>query len=47
VETIERRDPHPLVTVVIAGMIAFTGAFAFVGSVMILRNTGVNWMFQR
>jgi hypothetical protein len=31
-------------------MIAFTGAVTFAGSIVIwllVRNTGVNWMFQR
>jgi hypothetical protein len=50
VPAIEAGDAHPIVTILIAGMIAVTGAVTFAGSVVIwllVRNTGVNWMFQR
>ena len=49
-EAIEARDPSPMVMMLIAVLIAFTGALTFAGSVLawlVLRNTGVNWMFQR
>ena len=44
------RDPHPLVTVLIVGVIALIGAGVFVGTLVtavLVRNTGVNWMFQQ
>ena len=50
VPAIETGEAHPIMTMFIAGMIAFTGAVTFAGSVVIwllVRNTGVNWMFQR
>jgi hypothetical protein len=50
VPAIEAGDAHPMVTILMAGMIAFTGAVTFAGSIVIwllVRNTGVNWMFQR
>ena len=50
VPAIKTGEAHPIVTVLIAGMIAFTGAVTFAGSIVIwllVRNTGVNWMFQR
>jgi hypothetical protein len=50
VPAIEAGDAHPIVTILMAGMIAFTGAVTFAGSIVIwllVRNTGVNWMFQR
>lgn len=46
---IETREAHPIVTILFAVTIAFTGAVTFFGSVVIwlfVRNTGVNWMFQ-
>jgi hypothetical protein len=46
---IETGESHPIVTVLIAITIAFTGAVTFFGSVVIwllVRNTGVNWLFQ-
>jgi hypothetical protein len=49
VEAIRRADPHPLAAALIIGGIALTGAITFVGSLaswLLLRNTGVNWMFQ-
>lgn len=49
VESIERGDPHPLAPALIIGMIALIGALTFAGSVAIwvlLRNTGVGWMFH-
>lgn len=47
-ETVERADPHPLLTVLIAGFIAITGAVLVAGSAwtwLVVRTTGVNWMF--
>ena len=46
---IQTGESHPIVTVLIAVTIAFTGAVTFCGSVvtwLLIRNTGVNWMFQ-
>lgn len=48
-ETIARGDPHPLAGALIIAGIALIGAFTFVGSLatwLLVRNTGVNWMFQ-
>ena len=42
-------EAHPMVLVLFAGVIAFTGAVTFLGSIvtwLLVRNTGVNWMFQ-
>jgi hypothetical protein len=47
---IETGEAHPMVTVLIAAIIALTGAITFFGSIatwLLVRNTGVNWMFQR
>ena len=49
-ETIERSNLHSAAMVFIAVGIAMTGAFTFAGSILfwlLIRNTGVNWMFQR
>ena len=49
-EAIERADPHPLAAPLIIGGIAGTGAIIFVGSILMwmsVRDTGVNWMFQK
>jgi hypothetical protein len=49
VEAIARADPHPFAIVFIVGGIALIGALTFVGSLLtwlLVRNTGVNWMFQ-
>jgi hypothetical protein len=49
-ETIESRNPHSAAMVFVAVGIAVTGACIFAGSILfwlLVRNTGVNWMFQR
>jgi hypothetical protein len=49
VEEIARGDPHPLAAAFIIAGIALIGAFTFAGSALtwlLVRNTGVNWMFQ-
>ncbi|HLK52731.1 MAG TPA: hypothetical protein VKU42_04700 [Candidatus Angelobacter sp.] len=49
VSTIETVEAHPMVPLFIAGVIAFTGAITFFGSIvtwLLVRHTGVNWMFQ-
>jgi hypothetical protein len=49
VELIVRGDPHPLAAAFIIAGIALIGAFTFAGSALtwlLVRNTGVNWMFQ-
>lgn len=43
-------EPHPMVTLLIVAVIAFTGATIFVGSIvtaLLLRFSGVNWLFER
>lgn len=48
-ERVERLDPHPLAAALIIAGIALVGAFTFAGSAaiwLLLRNTGVGWMFQ-
>jgi hypothetical protein len=48
-ESIERLDPHPFATALIIAAIALIGAFTFAGSVatwLLVRDTGVGWMFQ-
>lgn len=48
-EAIARRDPHPLAAAFLIAGIALIVAFTFAGSVftwLLVRNTGVNWMFQ-
>jgi hypothetical protein len=47
--TVERLDPHPLTPALIVAGIALIGAVTFAGSVaiwLLVRNTGVGWMFQ-
>lgn len=49
VPAIETVEAHPMVTVLLAGVIAFTAAVTFLGSIvtwLLVRHTGVNWMFQ-
>jgi hypothetical protein len=49
VKAITRADPHPLAAALIIAGLAVTGAITFVGSLaswLLLRDTGVNWMFQ-
>jgi hypothetical protein len=49
-EMIESSDPHSAALFFTAFGIAFMGAFTFAGSILVwllVRNTGVNWMFQR
>lgn len=46
----EASGSHPMVMMSIAVILAFTGALAVAGSLLtwlLIRNTGVNWMFQR
>jgi DNA-binding helix-hairpin-helix protein with protein kinase domain len=48
-EAVRRADPHPLAAALIIGGMALIGAITLVGSLaswILLRNTGVNWMFQ-
>jgi hypothetical protein len=48
-EAIRRGDPHPLAAALIIGGIALIGAITLIGSLaswILMRNTGVNWMFQ-
>lgn len=49
VEAVARGDPHPFAGALIIAGIALIGAVTFAGSVLtwlLVRNTGVNWMFQ-
>jgi len=49
VEEIEKGDAHSLASALIIGGIALLGAITFVASIatwLLVRNTGVNWMFQ-
>ena len=49
VKAIRRTDPHPLAAALIIAGLALTGTITFVGSLaswLLLRDTGVNWMFQ-
>jgi hypothetical protein len=48
-EAIATGDPHPLAAALMIAGIALIGAVTFAGSVLtwlLVRNTGVNWMFQ-
>jgi hypothetical protein len=48
-EAIASGDPHPLAAAFLIAGIALMGAVTFAGSVLtwlLVRNTGVNWMFQ-
>jgi hypothetical protein len=48
-EAILRGDQHSLAAAIIIGGLALLGALTFAASVatwLLLRNTGVNWMFQ-
>lgn len=48
-EPIHNLDPHPLATAILLGGIALAGAVLFAGSIwswLVLRNTGVSWMFS-
>jgi NAD/NADP transhydrogenase beta subunit len=48
-EAAARADPHPLAAALTIVGIAAIGAITFAGSVLswvLLRQTGVNWMFQ-
>ena len=50
IEAAEIKEPHPMVTLLIVAVIAFTGASIFVGSIvtaLLLRFSGVNWLFER
>lgn len=45
-----RAGDHSLAAAMMIGGLALIGAFTFVGSIatwLLLRNTGVNWMFQQ
>ena len=45
----EAADAHPIVTILIVGSIALIGAITFVWTALtwiLVRGTGVNWMFQ-
>ncbi len=47
---IEAGELHPIITVLVVGVIAFTLAFAFFSTVVmwvLFRQTGVDWMFSR
>ena len=49
VEIVEAREPHPVITVLIFALVAFTLAFTFFSAVVMFvwfRDTGVNWLFQ-
>lgn len=46
---IETAEPHPMITVFIFALIAFTLAFTFFATIVMslwFRDTGVNWLFQ-
>jgi hypothetical protein len=49
VQTTERGQSHPVIAILITGVIALASAVVLAGSVLswlVLRSTGVNWMFE-